>query len=278
MNDILDKSLDSSEDVSDENSQNEEHEVQGERNVEADEDDEIPIANIMKRIIENVTKYQEKTLKKKAKEVVDVDEDTKTSEKPVINAMKGITRSIYYRVKEKKKEKDVPPKFPMKDTVNKKENTPKGKYVTKRRKVESKVVEKKSLNRNLVQSSDSETDVEEHVQYIVATIRRKVGGNRIHVNIPAASMDNVSFHFETNVQKWKYAFQRRIAAKRELGTEALDCKEIMNLLKVVGLMKKIINIVPCYEKLVREFIVNISYGYNVEGSKEYMRCMLEEVV
>ena len=40
--------------------------------------------------------------------------------------------------------------------------------------------------------------------------------------------------YETSVQKWKYVFQRRIACERELGKEAFDCKEIMELLKVAG--------------------------------------------
>lgn len=54
MNDILDVDDDSSEDLRDENSQNEKHEVQGERNVEADEDDAIPISNIRKIVVECV--------------------------------------------------------------------------------------------------------------------------------------------------------------------------------------------------------------------------------
>lgn len=78
VNDILDKSIDSSEDISDENSQNEKLKVQGEQNMEVDEGDDIPIANIKKKIIENVTKSQDKDSQEKAKEVVDVDKETET--------------------------------------------------------------------------------------------------------------------------------------------------------------------------------------------------------
>ncbi|KAI5422651.1 hypothetical protein KIW84_045907 [Lathyrus oleraceus] len=60
VNDILDVDDDSSEDLRDENSQNEKHEIQGERNVEADEDDAIPISNIIKIVVEYimVTKHK----------------------------------------------------------------------------------------------------------------------------------------------------------------------------------------------------------------------------
>lgn len=73
--------------------------------------------------------------------------------------------------------------------------------MTKRRKVESKVVEKKSLEIKLRQSSDSETGVEQDVHDILSTIRRKVCGKRIHVNVPTAPMDNVSLHYEISVHK-----------------------------------------------------------------------------
>ncbi|XP_050878663.1 uncharacterized protein LOC127082469 [Lathyrus oleraceus] len=126
----------------------------------------------------------------------------------------------------------------MKDNVTKKDKTPKGKSVIKRRKVESKVIEKKSLKIKLVQSSDSETNDEEDVQDIVSIIRRKVSGKRIVVNVPAAPMDNVSFHSETSVQKCKYS---------------------------------VTNIGHCYETLVKEFLVNISSDCNVEGSEKYMK-------
>lgn len=90
------------------------------------------------------------------------------------------------------------------------------------------------------------------------------------MNVVVAPLD-VSFHYETSVHNWKYAFQRRVAYERGLGTKALDCKEIMDLIQVVGLMKSVTDIGPCYEKLVKEFIVNISPNFNVEGNQEYMK-------
>lgn len=114
-------------------------------------------------------------------------------------------------------------------------------------------------------TSDYETNEEEYVLDMMHTLRRKVGGKRVPVNIPYAPMDNVSFHFETSVQKWKYVFQRRIACERELSKEAFDCKEIMELLKIVT------DVGHCYEKLINKFIMNITIGCNVACNKEYRK-------
>lgn len=53
-----------------------------------------------------------------------------------------------------------------------------------------------------------------------------------------------------------------------MSKDTLDCQEIWDLLKKVGLMKTMTDIGPCYEKLVREYIVNMSSECNKEGSKE----------
>lgn len=68
------------------------------------------------------------------------------------------------------------------------------------------------VNNKLVQTSESEKKYKEKVQDIVSTMRRKVGEKIIHMIITFAHMNNVSFHSETSIHKWKYVFQRRIAA------------------------------------------------------------------
>lgn len=103
------------------------------------------------------------------------------------------------------------------------------------------------------------------------TVKREIGGKRILVNIPYAPLDNVSFHCESNVKKWKYIFQRRNAREKELSKEAIGYKKIMELLKAAGMKKSVTNIGPCYEKLVKEFIVNIIIECNFEESKEYRK-------
>lgn len=81
----------------------------------------------------------------------------------------------------------------------------------KKRNIEEKTYEKKYLKGNLVQTSDYETDDEEDVIDIMHTVRRKVGGKIILVNIHSAPMDNESFYSETSVHKCKYVSKRRIA-------------------------------------------------------------------
>lgn len=100
------------------------------------------------------------------------------------------------------------------------------------------------VNKNLVQTSEA------IAQDIMLTMRRKVGGKRIHVDITYAHMDNVSFHSETRVQKWKCILQRRISIERELGEGTLDYKEIR---KVYELMKTFINDGHNNEERVMDF-------------------------
>lgn len=88
--------------------------------------------------------------------------------------------------------------------------------------------------------------------------------------IHTAPLDNASFCSESSVQRWKYVCQRRVANEKELSKKDLDCEDIIELLKVVGLMNIVIDIDPCYVKLVNEFIMNISPDCNIEGIQEYM--------
>ncbi|KAK2382566.1 hypothetical protein QL285_070091 [Trifolium repens] len=80
-------------------------------------------------------------------------------------------------------------------------------------------------------------------------------------------MDGVSFHSEESAQKWRLVYQRRVAQERELSQEALECKEIIELLKKAEVMKTVKDLGNCYEKLVKEFIVNITTDCS-EGSEE----------
>lgn len=88
----------------------------------------------MNIIIESVSKSQGKYTHEKAKEVVDVDEETKTDEKYVVKVMKSITRCMDDGVKEKKK--DVPSKTSMKNTEILKKKTLHRTLVSKKRKVD----------------------------------------------------------------------------------------------------------------------------------------------
>lgn len=69
------------------------------------------------------------------------------------------------------------------------------------------------------------------------------------MDVTSYHMDNVSFHFETIVQKWEYVPQRRIIVVRELVKGTLDCIEIT---KATRVMKIIINDGKTCEKVVKE--------------------------
>ncbi|XP_057452469.1 uncharacterized protein LOC130744298 [Lotus japonicus] len=74
---------------------------------------------------------------------------------------------------------------------------------------------------------------------------------------------------DNNAQRWKFVSHRRIAIERELSEEALEFKEIIDLLGKAELMKTVKGIGRCYEKLVREFTVNIPSNCDDEGSAEF---------
>lgn len=74
----------------------------------------------------------------------------------------------------------------------------------KRSKIESNLDDKNTLKRKMVASSNSEYDAEVDVPDIVSSSKKKIGGRKIHFNVPATPLDNVSFHTEVNIQKRKY--------------------------------------------------------------------------
>ncbi|KAL5166167.1 hypothetical protein HKD37_18G051178 [Glycine soja] len=125
-----------------------------------------------------------------------------------------------------------------------------------------------SKKRKEISSSDSDDDVELDVS---TSKRAKKSGRKVPGNVPGAPLDNISFHSIGNVEKWKYVYQRRLAVERELGRDALDCKETMDLIKAAGLLKTVTKLGDCYEGLVREFIVNIPSDITNRKSDEYQK-------
>ncbi|KAL5191283.1 hypothetical protein HKD37_04G010577 [Glycine soja] len=125
-----------------------------------------------------------------------------------------------------------------------------------------------SKKRKEISSSDSDDDVELDVPDIK---RAKKSGKKVPGNVPDAPLDNISFHSIGNVERWKFVYQRRLAVERELGRDALECKEIMDLIKAAGLLKTVTKLGDCYESLVREFIVNIPSDITNRKSDEYQK-------
>ncbi|MCH97394.1 envelope-like protein, partial [Trifolium medium] len=73
---------------------------------------------------------------------------------------------------------------------------------------------KKTLKMKEVPTSDSDCDVEPDVPDIVPSTRKKIAGKKVPLNVSAAPMNNVSFHSEASVSRWKFVYNRRLALER----------------------------------------------------------------
>ncbi|KAK2436691.1 hypothetical protein QL285_021664 [Trifolium repens] len=128
---------------------------------------------------------------------------------------------------------------------------------------------KKKSQKKFRRAAIPEPDVVHDVPNIVSAGKKKIGGRIIPQNVLDVPMDNISFHFIESAQKWKFVANRRLALERELSAEALDQKEIIALIEKAGLMKTVSGIGNCYEKLVKEFLVNIPEDCDNPLSKEH---------
>ncbi|XP_050920169.1 uncharacterized protein LOC127137791 [Lathyrus oleraceus] len=141
----------------------------------------------------------------------------------------------------------------------------------------SKMVTPVSKNKSLkrkespYESSESNHDVKHNVHDIISTSRKQASRKKIPANIPEVLIDNISFHFVENVEKWKFVYQTRLALERELEKDYFECKEVMSLIQEDGLMKNVTGFGKCYEMLVKEFIVNISKECDNKRSKEFRK-------
>ncbi|XP_050919121.1 uncharacterized protein LOC127136627 [Lathyrus oleraceus] len=135
----------------------------------------------------------------------------------------------------------------------------------------SKVVPKKNKTKFVVVESDS--DVPCNVSDILS--KKNPTTSKLAASVPEVPIDNISFHFASSVNRWKYVYQKRLALERELAQNVLDCKDIMDLIQEDGLMKTVTQFSKCYEMLVKEFIVNLSEecvdGKSKEFRKVYVR-------
>ncbi|PNX85311.1 hypothetical protein L195_g041379, partial [Trifolium pratense] len=102
---------------------------------------------------------------------------------------------------------------------------------------------KENLKRKKASSSDSEYDVAEDVPNITSPLSK----------------------MKATVKK------RRLAVERELTKDALKCQDIFHLIKEAGLLKTVADFSPCYELLVKEFLVNIPEECDNPLSKDYQK-------
>ncbi|XP_050875725.1 uncharacterized protein LOC127079386 [Lathyrus oleraceus] len=118
-------------------------------------------------------------------------------------------------------------------------------------------------------NSDYEEDVKDDVLDISPAKRQVV--QKSPGKAAAVHLDNISFHLEVGAAKWKYVIQRRVAIERELGQEAVEVKEVINLIKNAGLIKTVVTLPQCYEGLVKKFIVNIPEDIHDKNSREFCK-------
>ncbi|XP_058733009.1 uncharacterized protein LOC131604594 [Vicia villosa] len=148
---------------------------------------------------------------------------------------------------------------PTKDTVRKKS--------TSAGPVKSKdVIPKKRKEREIV---EPESEVEVNVPDIPS--RKKPTTSKLVASIPEVPIDNVSFHYASSVSRWKYVLQKRLAVERELAPNALENKEVLELIQEAGLLKTVFNFPKCYGKLVKEFVVNLSEECDNSRSADYRK-------
>ncbi|XP_050916166.1 uncharacterized protein LOC127131280 [Lathyrus oleraceus] len=130
----------------------------------------------------------------------------------------------------------------------------------------SKVEVKK---RKVRDDSEYEEDVEEDVPDISPA--KKTTVRKSPVKVPTVHLDNISFHLEDGAAKWKFVLHKRVAVERELGKDVADVKEVMDMIKAVGLLKIVVGFSQCYEGLVKEFIVNIPEDISDKNNKEFCK-------
>ncbi|XP_050897488.1 uncharacterized protein LOC127104348 [Lathyrus oleraceus] len=120
-----------------------------------------------------------------------------------------------------------------------------------------------------VESSLKRKDVPYNVSDILS--KKKLTTSKLAASVPEVPIHNISFHFASSVNRWKYVYQKRLALERELAQNVLDCKDIMDLIQEAGLMKTVTQFSKCYEMLVKEFIVNLSEECADGKSKEFRK-------
>ncbi|XP_058733366.1 uncharacterized protein LOC131604974 [Vicia villosa] len=130
----------------------------------------------------------------------------------------------------------------------------------------SKVVPKK-MKAQVIAESDSDVAMD----YQDTPLKKKPTTSKLVASVPEVPIDNVSFHYPSSANRWKYVYQKRMALERELAQNALECKEIMDLINEVGLINIVTHFSKCYEMLVKEFIVNLSEDCADRKSKDFRK-------
>ncbi|XP_045831268.1 uncharacterized protein LOC123922614 [Trifolium pratense] len=131
---------------------------------------------------------------------------------------------------------------------------------------------KKNVKRKTVSSSDSDYEADQDAEASpAASSQRSAKRKRMAPTVPSVPIDNVSFHCVEYVDRWKFVVKRRMAIERNLTEEFLKCQDIVNLLEEAGLLNTVSKLGNCYDKLTREFLVNIPADCDNPLSPDYLK-------
>ncbi|CAJ2651772.1 unnamed protein product [Trifolium pratense] len=134
----------------------------------------------------------------------------------------------------------------------------------------SKVVPRsETKKRKAPPTSDSDFEPETDVAASGSTSRKSIGRKKVPQTVPYAPLDNISFHLENGSARWKFVYHRRLALERNLKDYILECPPVVEALEYAGLMKTVVGLDKCYDRLVKEFLINVAADCNDPASPEY---------
>ncbi|CAJ2639582.1 unnamed protein product [Trifolium pratense] len=67
----------------------------------------------------------------------------------------------------------------------------------------------------------------------------------------------------------EFVYRRRLALERNLKDDILECPSVVEALEYAGLMKTVVGLDKCYDRLVKEFLINVAANCNDPASPEY---------
>ncbi|GAA0164455.1 hypothetical protein LIER_20085 [Lithospermum erythrorhizon] len=99
--------------------------------------------------------------------------------------------------------------------------------------------------------------------------RRRIGNQRIPINVAVVPTINVSLNSEEEQAGWRFVENRLIVAEKMLSKVTRKNPNIMTFLEEAGVMPMVEATGPYYPKLVREFICNMTEDTNDISSSNH---------
>uniref|UniRef100_A0A9I9E165 Putative plant transposon protein domain-containing protein n=1 Tax=Cucumis melo TaxID=3656 RepID=A0A9I9E165_CUCME len=97
-------------------------------------------------------------------------------------------------------------------------------------------------------------------------ITTKVGHRKLPPNVLFIPIDDISFHSEKCVFKWKYVVRRRIADESVIFNQYYSYAAVFDLIDKAGMICTVTNLGIFYPKLVWKFIINLPTNFNEPGT------------